>query len=357
MNKTSTYFYKDKPLFGLDIGFSSIKVMQLENHGKDWTVLGYGVGAYDEGSIKDGVIVDHEHVATAILELFKKNIIGEINTRRVALTLPATHTFSRAMNLPLIRDEEIEEAVNLEAEQYIPIAAADLYMDYEVIERTDKNIELLAVAVPKKIVDSYFTLCQLLGLEPIAFDTSTNAAGRLFDKQDEYSDIPAAIIDFGSISADITIRDKTSIVSSTITGGGDTYTSLIAKKLGVSKEEAHVIKTKYGISKSKRQADIIEALKPELDQLIKEMRRMIRYYEERTESKKKIEQIITMGGGSNMPGLSEYMTGLLRIPVRMCDPWQNLKLRHKLQPPTGTEKSMYVTAAGLSLIEPKELFA
>jgi type IV pilus assembly protein PilM len=82
---------------------------------------------------------------------------------------------------------------------------------------------------------------------------------------------------------------------------------------------------------------------------------MIRYYEERSDTESKIAQVVTMGGGANMPGLSEHLTNLLRIPVRMCDPWQHLDFG-KLQPPNTVEKSMYVTVAGLSLADPKEIF-
>lgn len=334
-----------------------MKVLQVEPRGKQDVVIGYGVSNFDNTAIKDGVIVNHESLAKSVNELFKNNIIGEITTRRVAVTIPATRTFTRAMNLPpSVREEELHEAVTLEAEQYIPVPIDELYLDYNVINRTDKGIELLAVAVPKKIVDSYMLLVRMLGLEPVAFDSSINAGARLFNKQGEHNDIPAILIDFGSGSADITVYDKTIIVTGTIPCGGDIFTELIASKLKVSHEEAHIIKTKYGLGKSKRQADIVEALGPSIEQLVKEIRRMIRYHEERSGSKQKIGQIVTMGGGANMPGLSEYLTSMLRLPVRMCDPWQNLHL-HKLQPPSTGEKSMYVTVSGLSLIEPSELFS
>lgn len=82
---------------------------------------------------------------------------------------------------------------------------------------------------------------------------------------------------------------------------------------------------------------------------------MVRYYQERSTSEGKIHQIVTMGGGANMPGLSEHLTNALRIPVRMCDPWQQLDF-DGLQLPNSTEKSMYVTVAGLALMNPKEIF-
>lgn len=352
----SSHFFKDKPLFGLDIGTSSVKVMQLELQNGKQHVRGYGAIGYDANAIEDGVITDFKSLASTIKELFNHHIIGEINTRRVALSIPASRTFTRAMNLPTIPDKQLLQAVLLEAEQYIPMPIEDLYVDYTVIRRDSKGIELLAVAAPKKIVDSYLLLVRMLGLEPIAFDATILAEGRLFQRQIDLHDIPTVLIDFGATSADITIHDKEIIVTGTLPGGGTSYTEIIAKKLGITKEEAHVVKTKYGLSKSKKQDEIIEALQPSLNTLVKEIRRMIRYHEERSASKQKIEQVITMGGGANMPGLSDYLTNTMRIPVRTCNPWQNLELG-KLQPPSSIEKSMYVTAAGLSLISPEELFS
>jgi len=355
MENTKTYFYKDKALFGLDIGFNSLKVMQSRPHGKQHQVLGYGVGGFDSSAIKDSVILKHEQIAAAIWDAFNKNLIGTINTRRVALSIPASRTYTRTMNLPVIADSELPEAVRLEAEQYIPVPLDDLYFDYQVIDRSEKGIELLAVATPKKIVDSHMELAAILGLEPVAFDTSIEAAGRLFHKQGDANDIPAVLIDFGTIAADITVHDKTSIVTGTIPCGGDMFTDLIAKKLSVNKQEAHLIKSKYGIGKSKKQTEILDVLEPELNKLVREVKRMIRYYEERSGSTKKIGQVVTMGGGANMPGVSDFLTSNLRIPVRMCDPWRNFIL-NKLQPPSNVEKSLYMTVAGLSLIEPKDLF-
>lgn len=350
----NTYFYHDKPVFGLDLGFSSLKVMQVDWINKQQRVTGYGVTSFDPRAIKDGVIVEPELIAKVMKDLFEHNIIGEITTRRVTSAIPASRTFNRTMSLPKLNKKDLMEALQLEAEQYIPVPVEDLYMDYSVIQENDKEMEVLAVAAPKKIIDSYIALNRLMGLETIALETSIGAAGRLF-VQAEQSDVPAILIDFGSISSDITIYDGGLIVTGTVAGGGDSFTDLISDKLKVTRQEAHVIKTKYGLGVSKKQKEITEALSPILDQLLKEIRRMIRYYEERSSTKRKVGQVVTMGGGANMPGLSEHMTNLLRLPVRMCDPWQHIDFSN-LQPPNTVEKSMYVTVAGLALLNPKEAF-
>jgi type IV pilus assembly protein PilM len=353
MNKT--YFYKDKSLFGMDIGFNSLRVMQIGFNGKHYNISGYGSTVFDPTAISNGVITEPEVIAKEALNLFKNNLIGDVTTRRVAFAIPASRTFTRSMHLPKLELKDIPGAVQLEAEQYIPVPIDQLYMDHMIINHNDKETELLAVAVPKKIVDSYMDLSKLLGLDVVALETTIGSSSRLFI-QAEPSDAPTVLIDFGSVSSDITIFDKNIQVTSTVPGGGDSITEIIARAVGVKRPEAIIIKTKYGLGVSKKQKEITEALTPLLDQLVKEVRRMIRYYEDRSSKKRQIGQVVTMGGGANMPGLTEYLTSHLRIPVRMCDPWQNLDFG-RLQAPNNTEKSMYVTVAGLALIQPKEIFS
>lgn len=347
-------FFKDKPLFGLDIGNASLKIMQLDGSSRKRGVIGYGASNFDPELVRDGLITDLEGMAKCVHELFTKHIIGNITTRRVVLSVPASRSYTRNIHLPKLGNSEQYDAVLQEVEQYVPVPIADLYFDYSVVREDSEGVELLVVAIPKKLIDRYLELAQILDLEVVGIEPTIAASGRLF-LQAENSDIPTVLVDFGTQSADITIFDSGLVVTGTTAGGGDDFTNTIASTLNVSKQEAHIIKTKYGLGVSKKQKEITLGIKPTLEQMLKEIRRMIRYYEERSGTERKITQVVTMGGGANMPGLSEYMTNELRLPVRMCDPWQNLDFSG-LQPPNSAEKSMYVTVAGLALTPPKELF-
>lgn len=358
----STYFFKDKPVFGFDIGHGSLKVMQTEHHGKKPRIIGYGSTSFDAAAIQDGVIVDPKAIAKAAQDLFEHRLIGDITTNRVVIAIPAYRTFTRLINLPALAGKQLKEAVELEAEQYIPVPLDELYLDYDVVGQSrsapddspESKLDVFAVAVPRKIVDSQLQLMRLLGLETVGVETTIDAAGKLF-LQDHQSDVPAVLIDFGSLSADITIFDQHMLVSGTVTGGGEVFTNRIRDKLGVTQAEAQIIKTKYGLGPSKKQSEIIAAMEPVLSQLAQEIRRMIRYYEDRYGDKRKVTQVITLGGGANMPGLSDYMTNSLRLAVRACDPWEYCT--HKgLQPPSKADKPMFATVMGLSLIPPQELF-
>lgn len=366
ITKTSN-FYRDKPLFGLEIGHGSMKVMQVamadptSAAGKKTPakpaapcLIGYGATSFDTASQKDGVIVQPEIVAKAALEVFGHQLVGNITTNRVAIAIPAYRTFTRSLRLPNLKQKELDEAVQLEAEQYIPLPLEELYLDYDIIGQVKGSTELFAVATPKNIVDSYLDLAQILGLETVLIEPTLGSLARLFTL-DSHSDIPAIIINLGSVSSDISIFDRHMLVTGTVQGGGEDFTRSIKDKLDVSLQEAALIKTRYGLSLSKRQTEVQRALEPILQEIVKEIRRMVRYYGERYGTKRPIEQVITLGGGANMPGLDEYLTSTLHLAVRHSDPWQYLDYKD-LQPPVVSDRPMYSTAAGLSLARPKEVF-
>jgi type IV pilus assembly protein PilM len=349
---------RNKPVFGLDVGHSSLKVMQVEQsttNSPTPRLIGYGTITFDTAALNDGVIVKPEIIAEALSHLFKHQLIGDITTRRVAMTIPSYRSFSRSMQLPKLSSKDLREAVKLEAEQYIPLPLDDLYLDYTITQVGKEMDDLLAVAVPKEIVDSYLTLARLVDLEIILLETTMAADSRLFahDKSHDYTSV---IIDFGSLSADISIFNKNTLVTGTVPAGGLVFTDSIKESLKVTMAEAGVIKTKYGLSLSKKQREITSSLKPTLQKLTKEIQRMIRYHEEHYGSEKPIEQVIMLGGGSNMPGLSEYLTDSLRLPVSVRNPWQYLDYKG-FQTPNKADQLMYATVAGLSLVNPKEIFA
>ena len=248
----------------------------------------------------------------------------------------------------------MEDAIKAEAEQYIPVAIDKLYIDYDITQGPDQdNYEVLIVAAPKNIVDSYLVLFELLGLEVALMETSISAATRLV-MHAEQTDLPTLIIDFGSISTDLSIFDTTLRVTGTVSEGGDTITKAIADELKVTIKQAQTIKTKHGLGPGKRQAQIRKALEPLLNKMVIEIKKMVRFYQDRSGVEKKLEQVIILGGGANMPGLADYLTDKIRIPTRTCNPWLNLDFGD-LQPPHQLEKTLYATSAGLGLVLPEDI--
>ena len=352
---TLPLLFEDRPLFGLDIGHGKVRVMQLAPSKGQSKLIGYGETTFDPSAAKDNIIEKPEIIAQAVQDLFKYHLVGDITTNRVAMSLPMARAFTRSIEVPKLSRKELEEAVLNEAEQYIPAAIDDLYIDHTRVGTSAEKSTVYIVAMPKAIVDSYLVLARLMGLETIAFQTSSGAGAHLFAR-DPQSDIPSLLIDFGSNSADITVYDNGPAVSGTVACGSELFTAAIANELGITDKEATIVKAKYGLNLSKKQAQIEKALAPILDLLVKEIKRTSRYYEEHAADDRKISQVIIAGGGANMPGLAEYLTSNLRLAVRSFDPTTHVDFG-SLQPFNLTERMSYVTAAGLAVIRPSEALA
>lgn len=350
-------FYKDKPVFGFDIGRSSLKIMQLSHTKKGVVVDGYGTIAFDPKALVNGVVVDPEIIIKAAHELIEKQMVGKLTTANVAVSLPNAYSFSRIITLPKMDAKDLASAIELETSQSIPLPIENLYYDYEVMKAVDEQTqEVHLAACPKTIIDSYMGVFEALGLEVELIESNISAVTRMVI-QAEAHDVTTLIVDFGSTACDLSVYDGSTIrITSTVDCSGDAITKMIADKLKLTEQQAHSIKTRYGLEVSKKQAAILDAVSPELDKLTNEIRKVIRYFNERNEGKNTIGQIIVLGGGANLPGLSGYITDKSRLPARLCAPWNKLSFG-KLQPPHELETTLYTTAGGLSLVNAKGLSA
>lgn len=349
----------NEPLFGLDIGHSTMKAMQIDitNSAKP-KVVGYGItGVYHDDILSPaGDIVKKEELASAMIDLFKNRLVGAIDTKKVACTIPTSHTFSRLISLPKLEEKQIAEAVHLETEQYIPVPPETLYIDYEILRSSEAGNEVLLVATPRKIIDSYMEFLESMGLAPVALEPTMNASARIFKLGGIPLQDPVVLIDFGSTAIDIAIYDQALYVNSTISGGGEALTSNIANKLNVSRDEAFVIKCLNGIGDSKNKEAVLSIVEPQVGELVREIQKMVRYYTERTaKDNRKISQVLALGGGSNMPGFIQLVSEQLQMPVQIINPWQSLEFGD-LRQLSDEEKTVYLTVSGMSLLNPGEIF-
>lgn len=330
--------------------------MQIDSvSGKKTKVLGYGTTTFDSKAINMGVIEDHETLVRAAYKLLTKELVGTITTKRVAVSLPNEFSFSRVLTLPKMAGKDLDQAVHAEVDQSIPLNSDELYYDYSVAQvLKDGSQEVQVVATPKSIVDSYMQLFEALGLEVALIESNITAMTRIV-VQSEAHEVNTLIVDIGSTACDISIYDGSAIrATGTVDCSSERLTQNIADSLGISLQQAHSIKTRYGLEVSKKQDSIVEAAEKELNKLIVEIRKVMRYFSDRESTSGSIGQIIILGGGANLPGLASYITNKTRVATRLCAPWNNLSFG-KLQPPHELESTLYTTAGGLALVTPGDL--
>lgn len=343
-------FYKDKPIIGLDISQTGIKVMAVDP--KKWLVTGYGSIDLDPSKVQASLDSKDTYLGENIKSLISEKLVGELTSDHVVIGVPTGRTFSRTFTVPVSAENGLGDAIEIEVDQYIPIPMSSLYVDYEIIERTKETLTVVMSAVPRNLVDSCIEAVTNAGLTPVMIEPGINAVARVLELTEE-GHLPTLIIDIGPASTDIAILDGGAIrVTGGLGIGGNTFTLDIAKKLGVALENAHQLKVLNGLNAGPRQAKITTALQPSLQRIVTEVRKVIRYYNERiTGDERKLQQVLIVGGGSNMPGIGDYFTNELVMAARVASPWQRLDFG-KLAQPNKQFRPRYITVAGLASISP-----
>lgn len=345
-------FFKDKPLIGLDISSTDMKVMSIDI--KRQFVTGYGVIDLDPLQIKKALDEDNDYLLTSLQTLLERKLVGNLISDQVVLGIPTARTFSRTFTLPSTAEHTLKEAVALEVGQYIPLPLSLLYVDYEVIERKGDIVTVIMSAVPRKLVDNAVAACQAVGLSVVMIEPAINAVARVL-KSTEEGYLPTVIIDIGAANTDIAVLDGSVRITGGIATGGNTFTLDIAKKLSVTLENAHQLKVLNGLAPGPKQAKITSALRPALRGIITETRKVIRYYNERLSNDRRLEQVLVVGSGSNVPGVGEYFTNELVMPARTANPWQELDFG-ELPQPAKQFRSRYISVAGLSNVHKGEMW-
>ena len=347
-------FYKDKPIIGLDISQTGIKVMSVDP--KKWLVQGYGSLDLDPAKVQASLDdPDDTYLTESIATLLNDNVIGNLGSDHVVVGLPTSRTFSRTFSIPASEESKIAGAVEIEVDQYIPIPVNSLYVDYQIIDRSGDQLTVGMSAVPSGLVDSCIGAVRAAGLTPILAEPSINSVARVIEATEE-GHLTTLIVDMGPASTDIAVLDNGAIrVTGSVGIGGNTFTLDIAKKMNIALENAHQLKVLNGLNTGPRQAKIAAALKPSLQRIATEIRKVIRYYNERLNNDRNIQQVLIVGGGANVPGIGEYFTNELVMPVRVASPWQKLDFG-SLQQPNKQFRPRYITVAGLASVPSEDIW-
>lgn len=348
----TSLFYRPKPIVGLDISKTGVRIVAIDNVKK--MVHGYGSIDLNPSKVSLEAAENQDYLIEKISHMLKHNIIGKLNSNRVALGLPTMHTFARTFTIPKEKESNVTEAANLEAEQYIPMPLENLYVDHEIIGRTKDTLTVLMCAVPKQFTDHILGVVKSSGLDVAMIEPGISAIARLLEHTKE-GGMPTVIVDMGPASTDIAIVDKAVRVTGGINVGGNTLTLDIAKKLDIPLETAHQFKVLSGLSPGPRQEKITTALRPSLMKIANETKRVVRFYTDRFPNEPKLEQLLIVGSGSNIPGLGEFFTNELVMPARLASPWQALNFGD-LKQPAKQVRPRFMTAAGLALVNPEDVW-
>ena len=346
-----TLFLHKRPIMGIDISYTYIKIMSIDP--EKWRVTSYGSINTDPIKLRQSLTGSSTYLADLLKDMLQKNIVGTLPSDQVVVSIPTNVTYSRSVTLPTAAVRKLDDAIALEASQYIPVALSELNLSYEILSETEENIDILMSAAPKRIIDTVTEACNSVGLTVLAVQPSINAVARLITLT-EQGHLPTVIVDIGAADTDLAILNERIRANASIQIGGNTLTYAIADKLKVSLESAHQMKVLHGLSHGSKQEKIREALEEPLSQIISEIHKIIRYYNERLDASQIIEQVIVVGSGSDIPGLGDYFTNELVMPARIASPWLALNFGD-LPQPAKQFRPRYISVAGLATTKAEDI--
>ena len=338
------FFKKEIKFLGFDLSQKSIKVVELKQGGNKTTLRTYGGLEIPSPSEKlDNPKVQGE-LAKTINEVMER---AHVSTRNVVASLPPQHVFNSVLSIPKVSDREMIEAVKWEAKQYIPAPLEEVIIDWKKIgdHPENKKTEVYLVAAPKKLISNYLKIYEIANVHPLALEIDPLAAARsiLGDNQ-----LTLILIDIGAYETNISVIEKGILrLCRTITSGGEIITKAIASNLNVDEERAEQFKKDFGIQTEKLEGHILKSVQPIINTLINEIKRSIEFH--KTEGKEEIKKIVLTGGGSELPGLLDYLNQNLKIETEIGDPWNNISYPDKLTKHLGEIGPSFAVAVGLAM--------
>lgn len=365
--------------FGLDISDLSLKIIKLKKGGGKIKLTSFGEFEIEKGIIETGEIKNVEKLAEILKKAKTKTSGQKLKEKEVICSLPEEKAFLAIIQLPKMEEEEVKKAAFFEAQNYIPLPLEDVYLDSKIIPplyNSLDHLDVLIVALPKKIIDPYVKALKKAGFYPRVLEVESFAIARAVIKGG-ISSKPVLIIDFGATRTSfIVFSGKTVRFTSSIPISSQLFTEAISKALEIEPEKAEILKRVYGLSKPgemkmkavktngflfQKEAGygkrIFDALIPAVIDLGEQIRTCLDYYQSHASHEhlapdhSVVEKVLLSGGGVNLPGLADFLEDFLKIPVKIANPWVNvLPAPLKGFPQLPPEESLkYTTAIGLAL--------
>jgi type IV pilus assembly protein PilM len=332
---------------GIDFGNHTVKAVELKNVSSEKpSLVNFGSQPTPHGVINSPDADHQKQLANALKELYKSS---NIKNKNAVLAIPESAVFTRFLEFPGIKEEEIKSAVFYEAKQYIPIPVEEVQMSFIKIGfNSDKNAHrILLVAAPKKVVNIYLNVAEKAGLTPVAIETESIAMGRAMYRATNYKH--TVMLDFGSETTDMSVmNDGYLVFSQSISIGSDALTQAIVNQFNFEYVQAEEYKRNYGLDPNALEGKVANALKPIVDSILTEVRRGVEFYKSKTLLAAPDKYLLN-GDGALLPRLSAYISSNLGVQAEIADPWISINIPKKYNDVISKSKPSFSVAIGLAL--------
>jgi type IV pilus assembly protein PilM len=320
-------FGRSRSLVGLDIGDSSIKVIELKENKGGWQVCKLGWEPLSSEAIVDGAIMDSQLVSEVIQRLFERCRIKTSST--VATALSGHSVIVKRISLPVMSDAELAESIRWEAEQYIPFDIEDVNLDYLILEGSslagEGNMDVLLAAAKKEKINDYINVITQAGLTASTVDIAAFAMQNAFEANYDFEpDQVIALVDVGAAVSSITVLyGGTSVYWRDINIGGNQYTDAIQKEMNLSGEQAEQLKRGEEIEGIQYE-QVLPILSSVSDDIGKEIQKTLDFFKQISATDRLLDRAYLCGGASQVQHMKEALSERLDAEVEMLNPFRKV---------------------------------
>lgn len=339
-------FFFPKKMVGVDMGTSSIKIVELSLRGKKKKLENYGEMKLDFLAETKSA---GNRLPNGLASLKIKQILGEakIKTKAAIFSVPDFLTFSTSFEIPKMPEKEIAGAIRYNASQYITLPISEVTLDWRVISDPTLNINSLIkvfiVAIPNQIILDYQAIAKEADLELYAIEPEVFSVTKSLVKDIQKT---ICLLEMGEHSSTLNIVDQGSLKRSYSSNfSGSELSSLLSVALKINHSQAEEMKNKKGLSPLNPEA--AKTLYPSVDRLLEQVKNVCDEFLK--SEQKQVQEIYLTGGLANLPGLREYFSKIIKMSVLLPDCFSEISYPGVLNDVLGEMNGRFSVAVGAAL--------
>ncbi len=345
---TDIFKSKNVSALGIDIGSSSIKIVQLQKKGEKAVLETYGelsLGPYMGASVGQSTNLSTEKIIQAMNDLLNEKEVG-ITTKVAGIAIPFKASLMSIIPMPKIPEKELGSMINIEARKYIPVPMSDVTIDWSIVPKQEledeindkessgaKMIDILLVAIHNNIINQYKEVATSTNIDAKFLEIEVFSSMRAVL---EGNHSPVMIYDMGASTTKLYIIERGLVYSShTVNHGSQDITFNISRLMNVNFEEAEVIKRNIGIGVTQNGVDLSESVSLITEQIFTEANRFL--FDFQKKKNQNIKTVFLTGGGSALKGFRDLAANNFKVEVVSGNPFE------KVETPAFLENILKVT--------------
>lgn len=333
--------------FGLDIGTTAVRVVQLSGSGPVKNLTKYAYAPIDPKMAQSESATDRQKLLLVIQELLAQ---AKVTTKNVVVGIPSQRVFTAVVDFDRLAPSELAKAIKYQADSLIPTPLAESTMDWAQIGDSpvdSAKVEVLLSSVPNDLVESRLDALESIGLNVIAFEPDSLAIARAVLATDVVQ--PQMVLDVSHSSTDLVIAmNGAPRLTRAIPTGSEAIIKAAMQNLTIDQKQAEQFVMKFGLSKDKLEGQIYHAIVGTVDLLVGEIDKSIKFFQKRYGDNAKIERIVITGAGSLLPEFPLYIANKFGISVEIGNAWRNVSFSQDRQNELMALTSHFGVAAGLA---------